>query len=379
VRRLGRQPGLADARLARDEHHGAGAAGGVRPGVEQRAHLGLAAHERRVGAGGPLLAAAGGRRRDRRGPAEQLEVRGLGLGRRVDAQLVGERAPQPLVGPQRLGPVAGRDVGGHAAPVGALAQRRPPDRLVRERQRVGVVAEARRGEAGGLEAGQQRVGEVLADAGHPLAVVVGQQRLLQVGDRRDREVAGGGEPAGAEGLLGGRGGGLGALDVDDRVVGQVQHVAAGLGDQRRRPARHRRRHERADPADDAAQRGRPRVGQAAGPQRVGELVAGGAALSIHRQAHERDLRPRAGELGAPRTVALDGHRTCQTDLDGHPHAPRSALPSPKVRSARGVLGRARRGFGGRTSGLNESLTPSSAGQPDRSASDGRVVGAIAPL
>ena len=89
-----------------------------------------------AGAGGRAAtsASAGGSRPRRPGARRRAQQR---RGRRPRSratgstpELVGQHPAQPLVGPQRLGPVAGGGVGRHPAPVGALPQRRPGDGLV---------------------------------------------------------------------------------------------------------------------------------------------------------------------------------------------------------------------------------------------------------
>jgi hypothetical protein len=177
---LGGEAGLADARLAGDQHHVAGAAFGAEPGTGQGRQLSPAADERcgRARAGGVV-------RTVRVLPVtEQLHIGRLALGRRVDAQFVGQGAAQVVVGTHGLGPVPGGHVRGHPGAVGALAQGCAADRLVGEPQRRRAVTTGSCRVARRLQAGDQQLGQPVPHVDHPVAVVVGQQRTSQAGDGR---------------------------------------------------------------------------------------------------------------------------------------------------------------------------------------------------
>ena len=113
-RGLGGEPGLADPGLAGDHDHVAGAGGRLAPGLGQDPELPLPAHERRR-PGRPCRRRGRGRRRRATRPPQQVEVGRLGLGRGIDAELVGQAPPQPLVGAQGLGPVAAAASAAHRA------------------------------------------------------------------------------------------------------------------------------------------------------------------------------------------------------------------------------------------------------------------------
>ena len=153
--------------------------------------------------------------------AEHLEVDGLGLGRRVDAELFDERDAAPLPDPQRLAALAGRRERPHQLPVGRLPSRRRVDERVAvpPRSRVPGSRRARCAAPTG-RAAPARAGRAPRRAGVDPVAVVGEEAA-----RRDR--------------LGGRRGSQRALDV----AGGRRRLGVGDGgdqllevDASRRPA-----------------------------------------------------------------------------------------------------------------------------------------------
>ena len=157
-------------------------AGACVPRGGQHPELGLSPDERHhrppavPGRGGRVRLVGIGRRRVRRRcRAEQGEVGGLGLRRGIDAELVGQRPPQPLVGPQRLGPVAAGLVGRHQGPVCPLVQRGRATAASAAATAPGPPR-ARRGVAGHQQGADDQVVERGRTSVRPRPGVAGEER-----------------------------------------------------------------------------------------------------------------------------------------------------------------------------------------------------------
>ena len=320
---LGHQPGLADAGLAGHQHGPALAALRVGPGGEQPAQLRPPADEGANGRprAGEALPAG---RRAARGDAgrlgvEQLQVGGLQLGGRADPELLGQHPPVAVVGAQRLPTVAGGGVGAQQPPVGGVPERLEGDQVAGRSHGPGRVPR------GQVDVDQQLQGlDVhLVEGGaavlEPGAVVAGQQRPPGDGPgplRRRRRL---GEPALVQRPLGGVGLALGQLDVDRRVGGQDQPVAAGRAGQRDGRGDAEQLQEVPDLADHPAQGRSPGGRQRRPPHRLGQLLGRHRAVTLGHQVgeHHRRLPPRqVGRVGLV-AVGLGRQLAGQGDLQWH--------------------------------------------------------------
>ena len=217
---------------------------------------------------------------------EQLQVGRLELGGRPDPQLLGQHPPVAVVGAQRLPAVAGGGVGGQQPPVGRVAERLEGDQ-------VGGRADGHGGLPGGqvgvdqqLQAAEQELVEGGAPVLDPGAVVAGQQR--PPGDRpgpsgrgqRPLRLAGAQRPPGRVGLADGQ------LDVDRRVAGQGQPVAAGGAGQGVGRRQAEQVQEVPDLADHPAE-GRPPGGrEGPAPHRLGQLLGRHRPVALGHQVGE---------------------------------------------------------------------------------------------
>jgi hypothetical protein len=130
---LGGEAALADARLAPDEDRRAATSpADPRDGMPDSAEFAISAHERRATHRpqgrrqirlGLEKRAPDRRRLDRRDLGEDLGMGSLGLGRRLDAQLVTQLLAATLVRMERLCPIAFGRVGMHQMPERRLAER----------------------------------------------------------------------------------------------------------------------------------------------------------------------------------------------------------------------------------------------------------------
>ena len=99
---------------------------------------------------------------------EERAVEGLGLGGRVDAQLLGQDVPAPPVGPQRLGPVAGGPVGLHDQDVAGVAVGVEAEQLLGRVDGEGRLAQLDRRADHGVEGPHPQPGLAAAGGVEPL-------------------------------------------------------------------------------------------------------------------------------------------------------------------------------------------------------------------
>jgi hypothetical protein len=117
--------------------------------------------------------------------AEDLEVDGLGLRRRVGAELVGEEAPAALVQAECLGRVAGRDVRLHQRAVARLAEGLEGGDLGRMPDCVPELPLGERRIAQAFERTHEQVTEVASLILDPSSVLAGQKHPpSELGRRR---------------------------------------------------------------------------------------------------------------------------------------------------------------------------------------------------
>ena len=202
---------------------------------------------------------------------------------------VGQQAARPLVGPQRLGAVAGGVVRRHEGTVRGLVQGRPLRRLLRGGHRRGPVADR----GGGLAGHEQRADHQVVESGPHL---VGPGARVAGEERRPHERTGGAGLVEGSRRVGGQcgpGGGQpvgGHLDVHHHLdVGTEGELIAGLargdglaglaeGPVQRGPG----------PADVRAERRRPRAGHRLGPDDAREAVARQRARALEDERRQHD-------------------------------------------------------------------------------------------
>ena len=223
------------------------------------------------------------------------------LGRRIEAELLGEHGARARVHAQRVGLAAAAVQGDHQAAGEPLAQRVLVGRALQLADGLAVTAEGEEG----VEAGLQRLQAQLVPAhrGRPgplLVDDVGEGRTVPLG-QTGLDVRQGAVGVGAE-----RGAGLGdavleAGGVEDAAV-DGQHVAGPL------PAQQLRVAERpAQQRDVALQRVHGRGRRFAGPHVVDQAVDGDDLSADERQAGEHG--PLAGTAegdGSPSRSAVIG-------------------------------------------------------------------------
>jgi hypothetical protein len=336
---LGREPGLADPGLAGDDDHVAGAGRRLAPGLGQDRELPLPAHERRR-PGRPCR-----RRGRRRRPPQQVEVSRLGLGRGVDAELVGQAPPQPLVGAQGLGPVAAGRQRGPPGPVCALPQRCPGHGRVGGGQRLVRVAGGQCGQAHDFVGGHRRLVQARPHVVGPVPGVAGQERRPQPFDRGGRRGQGAGGVAGPERLARRGQRRRGPLDIHGQLdPGRQRQLPARLpGHHRLAPAGHRGGQGRPDPADVGPERGGPGPGRPVGPEDVGQPLPGHAGRALEDQRGEDDPgRPSHRHVTYPHVTGerdLDLHGPPRFSAEGHCASRENAASSVTVATFRGSFAR----------------------------------------
>jgi hypothetical protein len=343
---LGGQPGLADAGLAGHQHGPAPAAPGVGPGRVEPAQLRPPAHE------GPRGQAAGrlgsGRRLVGRLGVEQLQVGGLQVGGRPHPQLLGQHPAVAVIGPQGLAPVAGGGMGQQQPPVGRVPERLKGDQVAGRADRVGGLPGRQVGLDEQLQAPDQDLVEGRAPVLDPGAVVAGQQGPPGDGPgpagrgQRLGRPAGGQRPPGLGGLA------LGQLDVDRRVAGQHQPVAAGRAGEGGGRGQAEQVEEAPDPAHHPAQGGPPGRREGPAPDGLGQLLGRHRPVTFGHQVGEDHRRLPSRQVGGigPVAVGLGRQLAGEGDLQRHRIAAtlRIACVLPSTVS-RAVNSRASAGFG----------------------------------
>jgi hypothetical protein len=302
---FGDQPGLADAGLAGHQHGPAAAAPGVGQGGAQPAQLRLAAHEGARDRAGRRRAGDGdGRRPGRRLGVEQLQVGSLQVGGGPHPQLLGQDPPVAVVGPQGLPAVAGGGVGGQQPPVGRVPERLPGHEVPGRAHRPGGLP------GGQVDIDQQLQGpdQDLVEGGAPVsdpgAVVAGQQRPPGDGPgplgrgQGLLQPAGGQRPPGLLGLA------LGQLDVDRRVGGQHQPVAAGRAGEGVGRGQAEQAQEVPDLAHHPAQGRAPGGRGSPAPHRLGQLLGRDRPVPLGHQVGEDHRRLPPGQVGGVGPVAV---------------------------------------------------------------------------
>ena len=251
-------------------------------------HLVLAADEAgelrpQVGAGGH-----GGRRRGRRAclTAQHSEVHGLDLRARVDAEVVGETGPQPLVGGQRVGLPPGGGQRPHQQPGELLVQRVLRD----ERLKLGCP--------GGGPAGVDLPGEEGRRRLEPQLLKAVRERHGEVPGVRQRR------PAPQRQRLGRR------PPRDEPLEAQRVHVIRRDGQPvpGRRLLHGRRAAQRpAGPGHQGLQRVRHVGGRIAVPDGLGERAGAHRLPARQRQPGDQAAQPRArhGDQGTAVVVDLE--------------------------------------------------------------------------
>ena len=283
-----------------------------------------------------VLAVAGG---------EHLEVHGLGLGRRVDAELLDEGRAAPLPHPQRLGPFAGRGQRPHEDAERRLAERVPPQRLPCRVDRPGRLA----AEQMPLRGRQRRpdaevTGRVLLLVGP--GAVVGQEAPSRDGPGPVRGINGGGAVAGGHRPLGIGDAGHRGLPVHLGVVGQHEAVGAAGRDQRLAAVEPGLHEQLPQPGDDGVERRRPRRGEVLRPEQLGQLLAGHGPVPLAGQVGEDEAALAAGQERGRQQATLRLHLHPSADPDSQHAAP---LAVSRLIVPEGALGgpcdRARRSQG----------------------------------
>src|SRR5262249_7092254 len=102
------------------------------------------------------------------------------------AELVGEEPPAPLIGAERLGPVAGRNVRLHQPPVPRLPERLQRDRLLRPLHRLGRLTRTQARIREHTERTATNIGELAPPLLHPHPLLARQERLTQQRLRKRR-------------------------------------------------------------------------------------------------------------------------------------------------------------------------------------------------
>ena len=308
---------------------------------------------------------------------QQGPVEGLGVGRRVDAELLGEQVAGPAVGAERLAAVAGHPVGLHEQDVAGVAVRLQGDQLLGRLDRHPQLTAADGRARDGVEGADPQGEEPAADSVDPLALGAHEERLGGDGLGHDRLGQGPVGVATGDGRLRRLDRRRRQLDVDDDVGGQAELVATELAGQHLGGGQVGGGQEGPDPAHDGAHGRLPRRRQGVGPQRLGQLVAVDGAATLEHQQGEGEAGTRPTEAGLVDQLAArldrdpagerDPHRHGRAGLSHHPcpHISRQrATGAADFAYARAHPRRGRRGHVG-----NGSPAPSStaAGDPFRPA------------
>ena len=326
------QPGLPDPGLTLDEQQATGARTRGGPGPPHERQLGLAPDQRRSSCGPRAVLGRGP------GVPEHREVQ-LGRGTvRVRAELVAQPPGEGVVRRQGRRRAAGRHLGAHQGPAGALVERVTLDRFGGDTHRLRRVDDRQRRGEQPASACAQRVG-LPPYALDPVGV-----RLVEKGVLGTEQVEGPAGRGGAEAVLARR---QPVVGLVEQPAGLVQVDRPGSGADQAVGAARRTGQRVTEEPTGAADQGRD-VGcrvrrRVVRPEHGDDPVHGDQPATLGREQGEQGARLAAAEF-APldrAAVQVDRDRRAQPDADriGHGH-PLETLPC-SIRRVAGVRQRCR--------------------------------------